>query len=340
MPLQPQRGLADRRPVDRAAVERGRQQQRMPAEHLPHCDQDRLVRRDHAPRRFDPARAPERQQPPAFLGIQPVPGVELEAGGDRRAVGCHEAGAVLPGDVLDADEGRVMPRGLRGRHQVGHLRNLVLAMRLGGEVDVARQAEPGPARDQRVVDPVPLVAARARARAGRRFLEPGELHDRGFEQRGGRLGVELEQLDVAIGCEAEIEAAIERRLARTVRRLDQGREAVGEAEGGVVAARDDARHRFVDHAMRLARRRLERRDRIGRQRVAGVARPVFAIIGRVEGESQGFRTAGEGVVADQRVAGDGGRHGGSVARRGVRHPLPRGANRAHACSSGSAWCRG
>ena len=239
----------------------------------------------HAPRRLDPSRAAERQQPPALLGIQPVPRIELEAGAERHAVGGHESGFLLPGDILDGDEGGLMPGGARGRHEVGDLGDLIRPFMLGGEVNEARQAKRRPAHDERIVDGIPLVAAGPRGRTRRRLLEPGQLHHGGLEQRGGRLGVEFEQLDRAIRGETEIEAAVERRLLRPVRGFDQRGQAVGEAEGAVVATPDDAVHRRGDHAIDLARGAFEGVYRLRRQGVAGVARPVFTLVRRVEAEA-------------------------------------------------------
>ncbi len=112
-----------------------------------------------------------------------------------------------------------------------------------------------------------------------------------------------------------------------VRSLHQRGEAVGESKRGIVAAPHHRIGRRVEHGGELARGGFQRLRRFGRQPVAGVPRPVFPPLRRVEAEAERLGAREEGVVAREGDARDG--------RARHRDPQRAARRRAVAARSGS-----
>src|SRR6185369_2372357 len=92
------------------------------------------------------------------------------------------------------------------------------------EVEAVRSGDGSerlPALDQLLMKRVELIGLRSCV------LQPLPLHDRSFEQRGGRVGVVLEQLRLAAAVPAQVEAAVERGLGAAPRPGDELVERLG-----------------------------------------------------------------------------------------------------------------
>ena len=182
----------------------------MPGEELPQDRQKPLVRPQHLVDRLDPQRRGDAGAHPLetvareLLLDHPLPRVELEDPLDVALALVDEPEQRMPADVLDRERLRLVP-GLAGRVLEVDGVHHVLAAALGRRVSEVDQAAGGdlaaPGVQQAVVDLVPLV------RLGEAVLEPVPLDDRGLDQRGRGVGVELEQLGGRPAVVAQIETA-------------------------------------------------------------------------------------------------------------------------------------
>src|SRR6185369_1975563 len=119
----------------------------------------------------------------------------------------------VPAEVLDMERARV-PAGLQGAvAEVFDVAEILFAVAHAREVQAVRSGDGSerlPALDQLLMKRVELIGLRSCV------LQPLPLHDRSFEQRGGRVGVVLEQLRLAAAVPAQVEATVERSEERRV----------------------------------------------------------------------------------------------------------------------------
>ncbi len=250
-----------------------------------------------------------------------LPGVELEEGQDLGfvGVGVDEAEAVgVPADVLERDTAGLQAGLVGGVADVGDGEVVfggvfILIRKLqSGEVDRLLQVALHvlPLGDKAVVDGVELVRFVEDAGAGQlalAVLEPGPLDDGGLEQRGGGVGVVLEQLGrlTARGAgPADVEASVEGRGLGVPGGLDGGDGLGRDGELGVALAVDDGLGGGEAHLLELVGGGFERVDLGGGELVGGGLIPVGLGShggGGVEGEAgllDGLLPVGAGGEGD------------------------------------------
>ena len=151
---------------------------------------------------------------------------------------------------------------------------------------MARAAEFLPGLDQPLMDRIVLVGALRDDGALDRLSKPGPLEYGGFEDRGRRVRVVLQQLYRIFSVEAEIEPAIEAELivvpaVRYQRPI--GRRDFQALQ--ILLVLDRLADKFEAHRVDFAGRRLDLAlDLVQRERVVGALVPIAFAVDRVEVE--------------------------------------------------------
>ena len=196
----------------------------MPRVHLPEDRQQRLVRQQRLPERLDPGGLGEAAGDvlAELVAEDPLPGVELVDRRDRRFLEVDEpVEGRVPPELLDRQADGVDPGLGGGLLEVGH-RHVVLTGGVGlrpAEVHLAPGELVGdlaPALDELLVQRVPLVLV------GIGVLEPVPLADARLEQRGGGCRALYSINFAGRAVVAEVEAAVEVRVAAATRRPPPG----------------------------------------------------------------------------------------------------------------------
>ena len=128
-----------------------------------------------------------------------------------------------------------------------------------------------PLPDQPLMQTVELI----RLRTG--LSQPSPLPDCGFQQRGGRIGVVLEQFRRPDPVIPEIKPSIERRLLPLIRIDDPGPPLFGDAEIGKPILADDPLDGLDTEPMQRGRGRCETIDLRFAQLIGGIFAPIAAV---------------------------------------------------------------
>ena len=234
----------------------------MPGVHLPQHREQRLVRQQRLPQRLDPRRLGQAAGDvlAEVVAEDPLPRVELVHRRDRRLLEVDEAvERGVPPELLDREADGVEAGLGRALLQVGD-RDVVLARRVGlrpAEVRLVAgqlRGDLAPALDQLLVQRVPLVVV------GVDVLEPVPLADRRLEQRGRGVGVVLHQLRRPRAVVAQVEAAVEVRVAASPGRRDLLPAPLGQREVAEPLGGDDVVDRLETHRVQELDVGLERED--------------------------------------------------------------------------------
>src|SRR6267378_2385074 len=274
-------------------IEIARQKVGVLRKEFPENREDRLVGKQHLPRRLYPGAGLLQDVRAKSLPRQPFPRIELEQGLDGVSLQVDEArGVCAPADVLDEYESRgeaPLDRRIAEVMGVAVVLFMIADTREIKRLRTQRTVYLPPPLDELFVQRVELIGAPVHraARGGFQPLavfQPEPLRHARFDECGRRIGVVFEQLGRTVAVPGEIEAAEDRGVAPRPRVGDVGRESLRDREFAVASVAHDVLACLQAETLQFLGRSLQDVDLFTGKDIAGRFLPIPSAE-RVKGES-------------------------------------------------------